>query len=246
MNAPDTRSSLSDTEVRQLLSSLADGRVEHAQDLAHASAAWRDEAEARATWHCYQLIGDVLRSEDLARPAAPDSAFLARLRQRLADEPVVLAPAAADDLATEAADAGPAHAAQALAQTPRPHAWWRRATMPAAVAAGFGAVAVALVVARWGLPGGAGEGAPLVAWWPGQPAAVEGVLPVSQGGWTTPGPSAEVASGPGGAKMIRDPQLDAYLRAHRGVFAGTGQPAAAPRSLGGTAPLAQAASGAAR
>ena len=34
----------------------------------------------RSTWHAYHLIGDVLRSDDLARPPARDAAFLAALR----------------------------------------------------------------------------------------------------------------------------------------------------------------------
>jgi sigma-E factor negative regulatory protein RseA len=38
------------------------------------------------------VIGDVLRSEDLATPAARDEAFLQSLRLRLAQEPTVLAP----------------------------------------------------------------------------------------------------------------------------------------------------------
>lgn len=222
------RPALSEAEMRQLMSSLADGHAEHPEDAAHATALWRDQPEARATWHCYQLLGDVLRSEDLARPAEQDSAFLQRLRARLADEPVVLAP-----------DAMPSPAALAPSHVRGPvvlQAWWRRAAVPAAAAAGFVAVAVALVAVRWGAPGADGRDAPLVAWWPGSgaPASADGVVPVSQGGWAVPGPAASVAS-PG--RMIRDPQLDAYLRAHRGAFAGAGQPAAAPRSLGGAAPL---------
>jgi hypothetical protein len=55
--------------------------------------AWRDDARARETWHAYHLIGDVLRSEELAHAPARDEAFLAGLRQRLAAEPAILAPA---------------------------------------------------------------------------------------------------------------------------------------------------------
>jgi sigma-E factor negative regulatory protein RseA len=115
-------------DPRRWLSALIDGE---AQALPHACQQWRDDASARQTWHAYQLIGDVLRSEDLARPAARDAAFLAGLRERLAAEPVALAP--------------PAHA-----PTPaRRRVWW----MPATVAAGFVAVAGVLVVLRAGLPG---------------------------------------------------------------------------------------------
>jgi sigma-E factor negative regulatory protein RseA len=236
------RPPLSETELRQLLSSLADGHAEHPDDLAHASAMWRDQPEARATWHRYQLIGDVMRSEDLARSAEQDSAFLQRFRARLAEEPVVLAPEALTTAAGAATGTGPARAVV--------QGRWRRAAVPAAAAAGFVAVAAALVVLRWGVPGASGEDAPLVAWWPGSGAAsTDGVVPVSQGGWTLTSPAAQSASTAGlvsPGRMIRDPQLDAYLRAHRGAFAGAGQPAAAPRSLGGAAPVNTEAAAAAR
>ena len=38
-----------------------------------------------SSWHAYQLIGDVLRSDDLAAEPAADEAFLVALRARLAD-----------------------------------------------------------------------------------------------------------------------------------------------------------------
>ena len=43
-------------------------------------------------WHAYHLIGDVLRSDDLASAPGRDAAFLQRLSARLDDEPAVLAP----------------------------------------------------------------------------------------------------------------------------------------------------------
>ena len=217
--------------LRQLMSSLADGAPASAGDAAQASAAWRDEPEAARTWHAYQLIGDVMRSEELASSAAHDSAFLNKLRQRLAEEPVVLAPAAADAVA----------AAVPAAALATPLRGWRRAALPMAVAAGFVAVAGVLVVLRLGgAPGTAGEpGA--VEWLAGQiqapqQAPAAGVMVVSQGGW--PVTASGVAGNPGAVRMIRDPQLDAYLRAHRGAFAGAavGLPNGNPRSLGGAAP----------
>ena len=72
------------------LSALADG---DAQALERACSHWREDHQARKTWHVYHVIGDVMRSEELARPAARDAAFVASLRTRLAAEPVVLAPA---------------------------------------------------------------------------------------------------------------------------------------------------------
>ncbi len=111
-------------DTRAWLSALADGDAQAADP---ACAVWRDDAEARRTWHAYQLIGDVMRSDDLARPAARDAAFLAGLRERLAAEPVVLAPVPA-----------------------RRHQHW---LLPAVAAAGFVLVAGVLVVARVSQPG---------------------------------------------------------------------------------------------
>ncbi|MDP2007043.1 MAG: sigma-E factor negative regulatory protein [Rubrivivax sp.] len=118
-------------DTRAWLSALADGE---AQAVDRACAGWREDAEARKTWHAYQLIGDVMRSDDLARPAARDADFLAGVRERLAAEPVVLAPAPA----AEPAPAG------------RRRQHW---LLPVAAAAGFVVVAGVLVVARVSQPG---------------------------------------------------------------------------------------------
>lgn len=73
------------------LSALMDGELSLSRTLA-AAAQWRDDAGLREDWHTYHLIGDVLRSGDLASSARHDEAFLQSLRQRLSQEPVVLAP----------------------------------------------------------------------------------------------------------------------------------------------------------
>jgi sigma-E factor negative regulatory protein RseA len=112
-------------DARQWLSALADGEREAAP---HGLTAWRDDPEARRQWHLYHLIGDVLRSDDLATAPRRDAQFVARLREQLAHEPVPLAPVRARRLG------------------------WRA---PVAVAAGFVAVAATLVVIR---PQGLGLG----------------------------------------------------------------------------------------
>src|SRR6201996_9215738 len=93
MSQPDSDRSHSGSSEsgRRILSALADGDATDSE-AARAFQAWRDEPDARASWHTYQLIGDVLRSDDLAAEPAADEAFLVALRARLAAEPVVLAP----------------------------------------------------------------------------------------------------------------------------------------------------------
>ncbi len=117
---------------RRILSALADGDADAGeQDLAFR--AWRDdEGDARATWHAYQLIGDVLRRDDLATPVGHDTALLRAVRARLAQEPVVLAP---QNLPAPPAVARPA-VARRLGGWARAH--WQA---PAAMAAGFVLVA---------------------------------------------------------------------------------------------------------
>jgi sigma-E factor negative regulatory protein RseA len=132
------------SERREHLSALVDGELEGEQ-VAQACTHWRDDDEARSTWHAYQLIGDVLRSEDLASRPLHDSAFLARLRERLAVEPVVLAPA-------------PALQTFAPARSRR---WGWMA--PAAAVAGFVAVAGVVTVMRGTDPGGAAREASVIA-----------------------------------------------------------------------------------
>jgi sigma-E factor negative regulatory protein RseA len=123
-------------EPRAWLSALADG---DAQALDRACSHWRDEPAARQTWHAYHLIGDVMRSEELAASPARDAAFLAGVRLRLAAEPVVLAPA-------------PVVAATAA---PRPRQAW---LLPAAAVAGFMAVAGVMVMTRTDSGTGSGTG----------------------------------------------------------------------------------------
>jgi sigma-E factor negative regulatory protein RseA len=132
MSQPDSDRSVSESN-RRILSALADGDATDGE-AARAFQAWRDEPDARRTWHAWQLIGDVLRSDDLAAEPAADAAFLVALRARLAAEPVVLAP-----------QARPVEAEAALPATaPRARARWQG---PAAMAAGFLAVIGVLNVA---------------------------------------------------------------------------------------------------
>lgn len=75
----------------EALSALADGEA-GAAEVARACGSWRDDAQLRARWSDYHLIGDVMRSDELA-DASSSERFLKSFRERLVQEPVVLAPA---------------------------------------------------------------------------------------------------------------------------------------------------------
>lgn len=130
---PDSAHDRDADERNALISALADG---DSAALDRGCELWRTDADARTTWHAYHLIGDVMRSDDLAAGPARDQAFLAALRTRLADEPVLLAPAPV-----------------APVVAPRRRQRW---LLPAAAAAGFVAVAGVTVVARMSADGGGG------------------------------------------------------------------------------------------
>lgn len=166
------------------LSALADGELA-SEGVRRTCAAWRADSGARQTWHAYHLIGDVLRSDDLASSAVRDEDFLKRLRERLAGEPVVLAPQAAA-------------VAPATVSTGRRLRRWHAG---AAVAAGFVAVAGVLVATRSPVPEPA----------PGLAQAPAAVVPVSVSADAGVEPAAFVTDG----KVIRDARLDRYLAAHQ-------------------------------
>jgi sigma-E factor negative regulatory protein RseA len=67
------------------LSALADGLL-RGDELAQTMLAIGGGGESLRTWHRYQVVGDVLRSPELA-PGRDDFVFLARLERRLEEEP---------------------------------------------------------------------------------------------------------------------------------------------------------------
>ena len=113
------------------------------------------------------------------------------LRQKLAAEPVVLAPAPAVPVVAPA----------------RVRSAW---LAPAAAAAGLAVVAGVLVVSRLAGPAAEGGAAVMAG---GASASPSGVLRVSSG---APTAAAPVLSG----AVIRDPRLDEYLRAHQATRGG--------------------------
>lgn len=218
-----------DETARRLLSALTDGEADAAA-CAQASAMWaasgtaslRGEVGApaapglRATWHCYQLIGDVLRSEDLAHPPDHDEAFLQRLRVRLAGEPAVLAPTPAAAAAPSPAPRSSVVPSSSGIRAPR------RWALPAALAAGVMGLSTVLVSTQWRTPP---AGAPIAA------ATQAGAGPVlAQPVQALPAPTQTLAAG---GQLVRDAKLDRYLRAHReyGSAAPVSLPGGASRNI---------------
>lgn len=181
--------------VRACLSAMADGEAMEGE-MRRALQAWRDDEGCRADWHGYTLIGDAMRSDDLASSGGGhDAHFLSCLRARLADEPVVLAPMAPVGV--------PEAPAPSNVVPLRAGVRWRRAlvsyrgwTTSAAVAAGCVMAVGAAMVWRSPLSGVAPAGVELAQ-----------VQPVAM-----PASMAEVAAT---MPMQRNPQLDRYLMAHR-------------------------------
>ena len=182
------------------LSSLMDGELD-ASAVGRACGQWRDDPEARANWHVYHLIGDVLRSDELASHGARDAAFLVAVRQRLSQEPVVLAPSVTT-------------VEQELVV--RRRSW----ITPAAVAAGFVAVAGVLVVTQ--MSGGLSllgsqPDAGLAKVQPAMPLVVTVAESAASG--VADDLPAVVPNG----RLIRDVRLDEYLAAHK-KFGGSSVP----------------------
>jgi sigma-E factor negative regulatory protein RseA len=218
-----------ESAAREQLSAMADGELDGAA-VGQACAGWRADAVHRATWHAYHLIGDVMRSDDLASVASRDAAFLGALRARLASEPVVLAPAPAVTAQPESVARG---------QASRRSAWSWMA--PTAVAAGFVAVAGVLVVTRGAGPSSGAPVAPAALAQAALPAAAatrvaDAAAPVQRPVVAQSADVVDVAAEPQvlvvNGQLIRDARLDRYLAAHK-QFAGSsalGVPSAFLRS----------------
>ena len=187
------------TTKREQISALADGQL-HGDAFADAIACTGDD-EGLATWQIYHLVGDVLRSNELAR-ADSGNVLLSRLREQMAQEAPVRSPAA---LAPE-----PALGVVAQARLPAAHASVFRWKMVAGVAslaavAAIGWSSVGMLQGGRGVSGAqmASVGAPVIQAAP----APQGVM--------QPGSMIAVAENEGQQVMIRDPRLDELLAAHK-------------------------------
>jgi Negative regulator of sigma E activity len=189
--------------AKERLSALADGELDGTEPAA-ACAAWAGHAVARRDWHAWHLIGDVLRSEDLATDPSRDRQLCAAIRARLQREPVILAPSPA-----------------IVAVAPRRARW----AIGAAVAAGFVLVVGTFALVR---PSDAPAPTALAEAERAPAATVASVVTPAPSAAPTAADEEVVAD----IRVIRDAQLDRYLAAHK-QFAGSsalGLPSAFLRS----------------
>lgn len=193
--------------ARENLSALMDGECDHAS-VVQACRRWRQDDDLRAQWHTYHLIGDVLRSDDLARSDRRDAAFLQAVRDRLAREPVVLAPL---PLAEPAAVASARHAVNGAPSPRRPLLRMRRWVPPVGMAAGVALVAGAVLVTRPDAIGQASltAAAPAVVERVRTPAAPTEIVPVQVAAPASIG--GQVAAAP----VVADSEMVRYVNAHQ-------------------------------
>ena len=179
---------------RERVSALMDGQL-HSQEFAHAVRAACDDADAQEAWNTYHLIGDVLRAGVAVHGnVAPD--FVARVQTRLQAEGVAMAPVA--EVISQRPGAGGAEPLPARPPAANTDSFrWK-------MVAGFASLAA---VAAIGWNSASTVSAPTAA------------PQLAQAPQTMASPLVAVAVpslGQGGsAVMLRDPQLDDILAAHK-------------------------------
>jgi sigma-E factor negative regulatory protein RseA len=159
------------------------------------------DGEDRAAWSSYHLIGDALRSDDLAVGSAASNAFLSGFAARFESEPHLLAPSAQP-------------------VTRRLLALRRRVVPAFAVAAAAATLTWIVVPQLQGVPGG--PGATQVASVSSHGDALQKVAMASV-------PSANVMPVAQDANIIRDASLDQYLEAHQQFAQQPVMPGSMPR-----------------
>jgi len=196
--APDTAESAS---------ALVDGQLPG--EAAAPALDWLCQTpEGRLHWQTCHMVGEVLRSGQASSPAR-DAAFLHRLQARLALEAVAGSPPfAPDSIADQSVTTGvsapfvsvPAAANDALFR-------WR-------LVAGVAALALVALIG-WQSRDAAG---PLLA------VQAPEAGPIAAPSATAPLETAALGDAPTPLRMLRDPQLDALLAAHKQLGGGSALP----------------------
>ena len=188
-------------EKRELVSALADGQL-RGEEFARTVDWLNETQEARLTWHTYHLLGDVMRSSEPV-VSAHDVDFLRRLKSRLQQDTPQMR-----DVNAMLFDANDQDKARADSQNGSNYGSANDSRFRWQLIVGLASLAV-LAVVGWQMVSGWSDlsGAPQLAQTPVQ--VVQPEVGLAQGG-------APVDP----QRMIRDPQLDALLAAHK-QFGGT-------------------------
>lgn len=197
------------------LSVLADGELtgeEFAEAMAWFEGDSPDAEQTRATWRRLHVVGDVLRSGELAF-CQGDMVFLTRLQSTLKLE-ARLAPAAIPVMAglNRVVDASPHVQYAPIESANEPVFRWKWV-------AGL-ASAAAVMAVSWNLVGGvvANSGAQLAQ---GTDPSAGMVSQTSTATSTSAKVIAAVSNDADGAVMLRNPQLDAMIAAHSQLGGGS-------------------------
>ena len=175
--------------TNERISSLIDGRVP-AEDREFTFDSLLQDPQAVQTWHIYQVVGDVMRSPELA-PCRDDFAFLERLQQRLAQEP--------DGVRSDSVEAGFGNEGHAPGVPAQRYQIASNASVfrwKALAGVSFAAFLGVVVSAVW-MQSGQRNGPEVASVSPSVS------LPLA------------VVSEAGTGPMLRDPQLDELMAAHR-------------------------------
>lgn len=182
----------------QLVSALVDGEVDVAQ-LDGLFAAENGEMDVLASWHTYQVIGDVLRGHGALATAHPPGDFLAGIRERLrSEQEPVVQPRNAEFPAVHTPTA-------VLKQVPAANDAVFRWKLVAGLASLAAVMAVSWTVMS-GAPSGTG---PQLAAAPGLPEIA------SAGGINAAASSTALVVNTGQGPLIRDARLEELLAEHR-------------------------------
>jgi sigma-E factor negative regulatory protein RseA len=189
------------TENFERLSALADGQLPEEEEARTLDWLAHDE-DAQSSWSTYHLLGEVMRSGVASCPAR-DAAFMQRMSVALAKESIQ--PLQINAIEKEAAQASPqsSKASNSIKQLAANDAFihWRWA-------GGLAALLAVVVVSWQGLNAGLDQGA--------APQIAQVIVPTRQSVAALPLVIARDET----PVMIRDPQLDAFLAAHK-QFGGT-------------------------
>ena len=197
------------------LSALADGEL-YGEEFAEAMVWFEGDSpqaeQTRATWRSLHVVGDVLRSDELAA-CHGDTAFLTRLQDTLKQE-ARLQPAMLPS-SNRGVDAVPHVQSAPLESANEPVFRWKWA-------AGLASAAAVLAVS-WNLVGGvtAGAGAQLAQNGTSSTALAVQAADASSAVSQVAAAVSNDTSGSGAAVMLRNPQLDAMIAAHSQLGGGS-------------------------